>query len=493
MEGGLALPLFFEVFYGYVRFCYYFVIIYCWLCFVLVFCNVMIFRRLFVSLLLSSFLFVGTAKAFLPLIPLAFEAAAARAVVGGFFARSVVSSSLGVASIRGVGSQIMKIKLDTVGIVGIGAAVGALASLMGYSDSVAAGSWRVILPNGQGVLTSGLASFQAAQAAGGQYCLDNAGVNANYRFVYGDVLCNVAAFSTSVQDVGVVPVVPASDVLISDIANSPTQSLTDSIVSNLSTLSVLDPVSFDKMVVIEDQPKTQLPSDYFSGDSIEVMPDGQYVVNGVVQNAATYIGKDGILHTMTIDALGSVLVDGQASNGFTASNLANAATAASSSASSALNRASSLSDVASASSAASRASSLASQAAAAAAASPSDAGLAAAATAAAAAATAASNAATAAQTAADAKQAALDAQALEISTTKTAAAGIAPVVGSFLGGVTSGSAPPSIILHGSDGSIMFESNLTNEVSSTGIPAVFVTLLGFMGLFAGLAFTLREIL
>jgi len=92
-----------------------------------------------------------------------------------------------------------------------------------------------------------------------------------------------------------------------------------------------------------------------------------------------------------------------------------------------------------------------------------------------------------------AKKAASDKAIADSAAAKSSATGISSAVGGFLSGVEGGGTAPDIILHGPDGSIMFQSNLSSEVAGTGIPALMQTLMGFMGAMAGLFFVLREIL
>ena len=444
----------------------------------------MTIQRFFIAFLLSSFLFVGQAKAFLPLL-LPLSAAAARSYAPSFFARSVVAMNLSIATIRGVGSKVLNLDTRVAGMA-------LLAGSMGYSDFLSPATrwyqkyyssyWVAnasapadVFLTSNCVVGDKMRTFRARYASPTQKVVS-----------YVDYLCISDTSQPSVT-------VLAVDSLISDLNSNPTQSLTDSLVYNLSSLSVVDPVAFDSMVTVSDVGQTQLSKDYPSGDSVQVKTGGEYVVNGVVQNSASFVGKDGLRHFLTLDSSGYTLVDGQPSNGFTASLLASSAYASALNASSAASTAANAASISSLQSKAAVAASVASSAAANSTANPSSVPLASAAAAAAASSVAADAAVSSAQASKAAKAAADAARASEIATTKTAAAGIAPVVGGFLNGVTSGGAPPAIILHGSDGSVMFESNLTSEVAATGIPAYFVTLLGFMGLFAGLAFTLMEIL
>lgn len=104
------------------------------------------------------------------------------------------------------------------------------------------------------------------------------------------------------------------EIMIEDLKTNPTQAKTDNLIMEVKKLTLVD---FEAISTIIGQPAIQPASDYPSGDSIAVGTDGGRTVNGNLTNTVTYTGKDGLKHTMTFDANGDLLVDGQKSTGYT--------------------------------------------------------------------------------------------------------------------------------------------------------------------------------
>lgn len=295
-----------------------------------------IFRsRLFIASFIALFISINISYAIVPLL-LALETTASRAAIFSFLANGVATvASNDDITVKSSTNRKLTIKR------GLNAALGfaTIAQLLGYqsspNSSTSCGNW---LFSQNGSTSSDRASLQAMGDAfaasfsfvGSGWFLDSALTSANggldvWSNYYTPTLNNGGPFTISCSCLFTVtsPPLTSSDNLISDLRNNPSQLLTDNLVSAASNLSSTNPSQFDSTVIVEDTANYQLPSDYSSGDSLAVDNLGSLTLNGVPLNGnvGTFTGQDGLTHHMTIGANGDLLVDGQPSTGFTASNL----------------------------------------------------------------------------------------------------------------------------------------------------------------------------